>query len=38
MTISRIWADWFKFLHVGWGHRCNQLCKIFWKPVQGFRS
>ena len=23
---------------VGWGHRHNQLCKIFWKSVQEFRT
>jgi len=33
-----VWADWSKFLRVGWGRRRNQLCKIFWKSVQRFRS
>jgi len=33
-----LWTDWSKYLRVGWGHRRNQLCKMFWKSVQGFRS
>ena len=34
----RLWTDWPLHLHVWWGHRHNQLRKIFWKFVKGFRS
>ena len=33
-----LWTDWPLHLRVWWGRRRNQLCKFFWKSVEGFRS
>ena len=30
-------SDWPQYLHVGWGPRRNQPCKIFWKKTLGVR-
>jgi len=31
-----LWTEWPQYLHVWWGPRRNQPCKIFWKLTQGF--
>jgi len=33
-----LWTNWSLHLHVGWGRRRNQLCKIIWKSFKGFWS